>query len=308
MQRTRDTIVEQLSQGVYTGPELAEACGITRAAVWKHVQSLREDGFAIDVEDGGYHMRDIPEFGRTAVAHVCDAPYTIEYVDRIESTNVRARELAMEGKENVIVLADTQTKGRGRLDRSWSGPSGGIYASLLIRPDLPPSEVPILTMTGAVAVAEAIASLGCDPTIKWPNDVRIANEKVAGILTEIEGEADRVSWAIVGIGINANVHLDDLPSNSTSLQSEADGPIDRASLVGDIVEHVHALLETPQNVLEDWRSFADTIGRQVRVTTLDDAFVGRAIDVTYPGSLRIKTEDGEVTVHAGDCEHLRPAE
>lgn len=305
MDETRLAILDRLDAGTASGPELAASCGVTRAAIWKHVQSLRDAGFEISVDDEGYRLVETPEYGAAAVILGLDAPYEVRYVERTESTNEVARSLAETGADEVVVLADTQTAGRGRLGRAWSSASGGIYLSVLVRPTLPPGEVSVLTLLAAVAVAQAIEERGGAPTIKWPNDVRLEGKKVSGILTEMEGEADRVSWVIVGIGINANVDSEDLPPGGTSLRSELETDVDRASLVRDVLERFYALQADPRGGLEDWRSRSDTIGRTVRISTHDSDICGEAIDVTYPGHLRVETDSGMVDVHTGDCEYLR---
>ena len=193
MQDTRRRILGSLSDGPVSGPAVAEALSISRAAVWKHVEALRDDGFGIESRRDGYVLTDVPEFGGAAVEYGLDAPFEIEYHGTIDSTNNRARALAGEGRSDVAVLADEQTGSRGRLDRPWSAPSGGIWISLLCRPDVPPAEAPIYTLAGAVATTDALSNVGVDAGIKWPNDVLVGDKKLVGILTEMEGEADRVS-------------------------------------------------------------------------------------------------------------------
>jgi len=211
MQETRRRILDALSDGPVSGPELAEALGVSRAAVWKHVEALREEGFGIESRGDGYVLSEGGDFGSAAVEHGLSAPFGVEYHDSIANTNDRARELADAGESNVAVLADEQTEARGRLGRTYNAPSGGIYLSLVCRPDLPPAQAPIYTLAAAVATAEALREVGIDAEIKWPNDVLVDGQKITGILTEMEGEADRVSWIIPGIGINANVDPDRVP-------------------------------------------------------------------------------------------------
>jgi BirA family biotin operon repressor/biotin-[acetyl-CoA-carboxylase] ligase len=289
-----------------SGPALADDLGISRAAVWKHVEALREAGFEIESGADGYAVRSIPEYGGDAIAYGLDAPYTVEYHDRLPSTNDRARELAVEGAADVLVVAGEQTGGRGRLERTWSSPPGGVYASLLCRPDRPPAHAPSFTLAAAVAVTRACREAGVDAVIKWPNDVLVAGSerKLAGILTEMEGEADRISWLIVGIGANVDVAAADLPETATSVR-EAGGDADRRRFCQRVAETFHGL--APDDVLPAWREYAVTLGRAVRVETPGGVVEGEAVDVEFPGALVVRTDDGERTVHAGDCEHLRPA-
>jgi len=315
MNETRRELLSALEEGPVDGPTLAVRVGVSRAAVWKQVEALRNEGFVIESGDGGYRVVDVPDYGAAAVAFDLDAPYTVEYHDRLASTNDRARELAADGAEDVVVVADEQTGGRGRLDRAWTAPAGGIWASLVLRPERPPAEVPMYTLAAAVAVARAAREAGVEATIKWPNDVLVAGadgdeRKLAGILTEVEGEADRVSWLVLGPGVNANVDPDALPPGATSLRA-AVGDVDRRRFLQRTLEAVHSLTgggADLRGVLDAWREYASTLGRRVRVETPRGAVEGRAVDVRFPGSLIVETDDGERVVHAGDCEHLRPTE
>ena len=306
MQETRAAVLEALVDGPITGPTLAERLGVSRAAVWKHVQALREAGFAIDSGDGGYELTAIPEFGGPAVEYGLDAPFEIEFHDAIESTNARARDLAAEGRSDVVVLADEQTGGRGRLDRAWTSPSGGIWLSILFRPEVPPATVPLFTLAAAVATARAARAAGVDATIKWPNDVLVDGDKLAGILTEMEGEADRVSWVVVGVGVNANVDPAVLSrEDATSLRSELGASVDRRAFTQRLLESVDALRTDRDDILPAWRDLSATLGREVRVETPGGTVHGTAVDVRHPGALLVETADGTEVVTAGDCEHLR---
>ena len=311
MQENRERVLEAVAEGPVSGPELAEALDVSRAAVWKHVEALRSAGFEVESREDGYVLTNVPEFGGAAVEYGLDAPFDVEYRDSTDSTNERARELAGEGADNVVVLADEQTGGRGRLDREWSSPSGGIWLSAVCRPDLPPAQVPVYTLAAAVATAEAVRAAGVDTGIKWPNDVLMptgngGERKLAGILTEMEGEADRVSWVVVGVGLNANVDGEAVPDTATTIREQV-GDIDRAEVTRGLLERFDELRADPESVLPPWRDLASTLGRRVRVETPGGEVVGTAVDVEFPGTLVVETADGEMRVSAGDCEHLRPA-
>jgi BirA family biotin operon repressor/biotin-[acetyl-CoA-carboxylase] ligase len=309
MQETRERVLEALAEGPVSGPDIAEELDISRAAVWKHVEALREEeGFDIESREDGYVLTAVPEFGGAAVEFGLGAPFEVEYHDTIGSTNDRARELAATGAEDVVVLADEQSGARGRLDREYSSPSGGIWLSLVCRPDLPPAQVPIYTLAAAVATAEALREVGVDAGIKWPNDVLIegSEAKIVGILTEMEGEADRVSWVVVGIGINANIDPSEVPAEATTIREQV-GDIDRADLTQHLLDRFDELRNDPESVLPAWRELSLTLGKRVRVETPGGDVVGKAVDVEFPGTLVVETEDGKTRVSAGDCEHLRPA-
>jgi len=304
---TRLAILEALADGPRTGTDLAGELDVSRAAVWKHVEALRDQGFGVESGDDGYALTDVPEYGGDAVQFGLEAPFEIQFHERTPSTNDVARALAADGAKNVVVLADVQTGGRGRLDRAWDSPSGGIWLSVVLRPDSPPATVPIYTLAAAVAITTAAREAGVDAGIKWPNDVlvRHTEAKLAGVLTEMEGEADRVSWLVVGMGINANVDADDLPEGATSIRAVA-GDVDRRVFTQRVLEVFDEVRSEPDAVLEAWREYALTLGREVRVETADGEVVGTAVDVEHPGALVVETPDDRRRVHAGDCEHLRP--
>ncbi len=340
MNETRRALLSALESGPVSGPTLAEQLGISRAAVWKQVDALRTEGFDIDSTSAGYTVREVPEYGAAAIAFDLDAPYRIEYHDSVSSTNDRARELATAGDREIVVVADEQTTSRGRRGRAWTAPRGGIWCSVVCQPDLPTAQVPIATLAAGVATVEACQSVGVDAVLKWPNDVLVETEdnavadtadsnrgddtnrsndtdhgtdavgrggrKLAGILTEMEGEADRVSWVLLGIGINANIDHSALPSGATSLREQV-GDVDRRAVLHDLLNRLSTLLAEPETVLSRWRTHATTLGQQVRVETARETIEGRAVGVRFPGALVIDTDSGERVVHAGDCEHLRPA-
>ena len=310
MSGTRRSLLRALADAEepVAGPALAADLGVSRAAVWKHVEALRESGFSIESGPDGYAVESIPDYGGDAIAFGLDAPYAVEYHDSLPSTNDRARDLAAEGESDVLVVAGEQTGGRGRLDRSWSSPPGGVYASLLVRPDRPPAHAPIFTLAAAVAVTRACREAGVEAVIKWPNDVLVggSERKLAGILTEMEGEADRISWLIVGVGVNVDVSASALPAAAASVLVDG-GNADRRRFCQRVVETFHDLRLAPDDVLPAWRDYAVTLGREVCVDTPGGVVEGEAVAIEFPGALVVRTDDGARTVHAGDCEHLRPS-
>ena len=328
---TRRALLDALEGdgGPVSGPDLAAELGVSRAAVWKAVETLREAGFAVESTPDGYVAPDDPGFCAPGIEFGLEAPYAVEHHDRIGSTNERARELAADGATDVAVVADEQTGGRGRLDRGWTAPSGGVWASVLSRPDVPTARAPLFTLAAAVATTDACREAGVDARIKWPNDVLVCGveraagddaaddrtgrggHKLAGILTEMEGEADRVGWLVVGIGVNADVDPAALPDGATSLSAERGDPVDRRRFTATLLERYAELTDASaalDRVLSAWRERAVTLGRRVRVDTANGTVEGTAVDVADPGALVVDTGDGRRHVHAGDCEHLRGTE
>jgi len=225
----------------------------------------------------------------------------------------------------VVCSSATTTTSRGRLDREWVSPPGGVWLSVVLRPEAPPAHAPAYTLAMAVAVTRACRETGVDARIKWPNDVLVGGgektgvgpeqtgrggRKLCGILTEMEGEADRVSWLAIGTGINANIDPDDLPASAdaTSLLAERGEPVDRRVLVQRILEEFDALRDDLRGAVDAWEEYADTVGQRVRVETPGGVVEGDAVGIEFPGALVVDTGDETVRVTAGDCEHLRPAD
>ena len=333
MNETRRAVLDALADGPLPGPALADSLDVSRAAIWKHVEALRDAGFEIESGPDGYALASVDTYSGPAIEYGLDAPFSVEFHETIDSTNARARKLAADGAEDVVVVADEQTGGRGRLDREWASPPGGVWLSIVCRPDVPPAHAPLFTLAAAVATADAARELGVDARIKWPNDVVVEADaehgyrKLAGILTEMEGETDRISWIVPGIGVNADLDADRLPEGATSLREErqrsaGDGEhdgskaepssthaeIDRRVFVQRLLERFDEARRDLDAVVDRWRDRSLTLGRDVRVETASGPVEGRAVDVTDLGALVVDTDDGRVTVTAGDCEHLRPAQ
>ncbi len=313
MQTTRHAVLDAIADGPVSGPALADRLDISRSAVWKHIEALRGGGFEIASGDGGYELVSVPEYGGPAIEFGLDADFQVEYHDTIPSTNERARELGTAGESDVVVVADEQTGGKGRLGRGWSSPSGGVWLSVLLRPDVPPADAPAFTLAAAVATTRAAREAGVEAEIKWPNDLLVQSEagakKLTGILTEMEGEADRISWLVVGIGVNGNVDPEDIESDqpATTIRAEV-GDIERRVFVQRLLEEFDNLRRDLDSVVPAWREYASTLGRRVRVDTPRGEVAGEAVGVAFPGALVVETDESRIEVTAGDCEHLRPVE
>lgn len=233
-----------------SGADLAEALGVSRAAVWKRIARLRGSGYDIEAQAGlGYRVRSAPDrlLPHEVSRHVEPGKIRFEIVhrDEIDSTNLLASELARKGApEGTAVVAEAQTAGRGRLGRSWVSPAGrNLYLSLVLRPALPPAAVPQITLMAAVSVARAIEEAGGSPAgIKWPNDLQLDGRKVAGILTELDAESERVHFVVLGIGVNLNMARGDFPrelrETATSLRLATGEVVDRRRFTGRLLTHL----------------------------------------------------------------------
>lgn len=303
----RRAVLAALERGPVEPATLADRLELPPEAVVGHVEALREAGYVVERRPEGFVLESAPDYGADVEVGL-DAPFAVEYHESLPSTNGRARALAEDGATDVVVLAGEQTAGRGRRGRGWTSPPGGVYASVLLRPALPPERASLLALAGAVAAVDAAGTAGVEATVKWPNDVRGPDgRKLAGVLAESETADGAVEWVAVGVGCNADVEPADLPEGATSLRALTGGPVDRRRVAQALLESFDALRRDADGILPAWRARSSTLGRRVRVGTPDGAIEGVAADVDGTGALLVETASGVRRVTVGDCEHLRPA-
>ena len=309
-------LLQSSKGGFISGEELAGKCGISRTMVWKHIKSLERDGFGIQaVPSRGYCITSVPDILRPGDIKLGLKTRVvgkeIELLPEVASTNTRAMERASNGApEGTVVIAEVQTGGKGRLGRKWISPKGNLYLSLILRPDIPMHKAPLITLMGAVAVAEAIRKqCALNAAIKWPNDVLISGKKVSGLLTEMSAEQDRVRHIVLGIGVDVNMELGvlspDIRELTTTLSVEAGEKIDRNALLREILRDLdhwyQVFLSNPQDVLSEWKTLNLTLGNRVVVSGAGDTLDGVAQGVDNDGRLIIRLDDGAIrTVAAGD--------
>ena len=295
-----------------SGAELAEQLGISRAAIWARIEELRSLGYEIEAGPHfGYRLSHSPDalhaddllacLGKTKVIG-----RDIRVFEQTTSTNDVMEKLARDGvKAGVVVFAESQTKGRGRLGRKWISPAHkGLWFSILLRPDLRPQETTQLTVAAATALRRAIESeTHLKPEIKWPNDILIGGKKVAGILTELSAELDRVKHVILGIGVDVNLSAGEFPADlkktATSLKIETGGTISRAELAAVILreldgDYSRICAGKFPAVAEEWEENCVTIGKNVTVQIGDRKIRGRAESLDDDGALRLRTEHGRL--------------
>jgi len=305
-----------------SGEAISDKLGLSRAAVWKHVNALRSQGYRIEaVPARGYRLLEIPDrLGELEVRPLLnthDVGQALHWYEEVGSTNDVAKELADEGAlHGEVVIAERQSAGRGRRGRSWSSPPRkNLYLSVVLRPDLPPARAPEVTLLAAVAVCQAVRRAGvASAAIKWPNDVLASGRKLAGVLTEMAAEVERVQWLVVGIGVNVNAAADDFPDElrelATSLLIERGDPVPRALFAAALLTALEEWLDRHAAegfapVRAAWREMSDTLGREVRVRVGSADQVGLAEDVDETGALLVRTASGLERVVAGDVEMLR---
>ncbi|MFC1709046.1 biotin--[acetyl-CoA-carboxylase] ligase [Candidatus Omnitrophota bacterium] len=302
-----------------SGEEISKHLGISRSAIWKHIQELRQQGYEIvAVPHLGYELASIPDrLLPTEISYGLNTKIIgkeIHYHEMITSTMDIAMDLGIKGcKEGVVVCAEGQYKGRGRLSRFWSSPKNrGVYLSIILRPEISPSESPKLTLISAVGVCQAIRSITkLDCFIKWPNDLILNNKKLGGILTEMSAEMDRVKFIIIGIGINVNTPHSLLISKSTSLREQLGERVSRIELTKQILRDIEKeyILFQKQGfgpIIKKWKELSTTLGHRVKVQFRKEHLEGQAIDIDTDGALLVKRDTGFVErVTAGDIVKVR---
>ena len=316
-------ILRQSGNKYMSGEEMAEKLGVSRAAVWKHIKEMRSQGYNIEsLARNGYILREAPDamlsgeisngletktIGCRIICH-----------EEIDSTNNAAKRLAREGAaEGTVVVAESQTGGKGRLERQFFSPKGkGIWFSVVLRPKFLPQEAPKCTLLAAVAVARAMTEFGLKPGIKWPNDLLYDNKKLVGILTEMSAEMDGINYIVIGTGINVNIAPEEFPeelrSVATSLSQMKGENLPRVKFLQAVLRALDDLYAKVQvegfaPVLKEWRQYSITLGQEVKVIGVRDGevYYGKAVDIDDEGALLVDTAEGRQRVLAGDVS-IRP--
>lgn len=305
-----------------SGAALSDKLGLSRTAVWKHVESLRKLGYRIDAQSAkGYRLLEVPDRLTSLevgpLLSTREVGRTLHHYETLDSTNAKAFELAREGgAHGEVIVAEHQTQGKGRRGRSWVSPPGKSLAmSLILRPEIAPSRAPELTLVAAVALAQTLRDSGTQAFIKWPNDVQLEGKKVAGILTELSADVERVHFIVLGIGVNLNAEASDFPPEvaelATSVSAARRSPVHRAlfmaALLGKLEEWVDTWAEQGfEPVRAAWKELASTLGEEVLVRADHRELRGVAEDIDGSGALLLRVGDRVERVLSGDVEQLRP--
>ena len=297
------------TKGYVSGEKIAGELNISRAAVWKRIGRLKREGFLIDAEPRlGYRLVIPPD--KLLPIEIKDGLRTnyigqeIIYYPKTESTNMIARNLAMEGAgEGTIVIAEEQTKGRGRLDRSWISPAGkNILMSLIFRPEVMPRQVFFLTMLSSLSVIKAIRKItSLEAHVKWPNDIFMEYKKIGGILTEFSAEQDRVNYVIIGIGLNVNFDpslFPEIRDIATSISRVFKMEVSRIDLLRAILEEMeigYGALKQGRidEIREEWDKCSMIKGREVTITSFDSIIEGIVESMDEDGCLILRDRSGK---------------
>jgi BirA family biotin operon repressor/biotin-[acetyl-CoA-carboxylase] ligase len=301
-------ILQQLREhnGIVSGEILSNRLEISRVAVWKHIQKLIESGYQIESGPKGYCLIDSP-----------DTPFAWEFPLResrfhffpeVSSTMDIAREMARKGcTDFTLVVAEKQTGGRGRMDRKWESPPGGLYFTMVLKPEISLVLSPLLNFAASLVLSQTIQDrCNVKAEVKWPNDILVHDRKISGMLSEMEAEGDLVSFINIGIGININNAPSKHIPSATSIRSITGRTHNRRKFLADYLDRMEDRLRNLDlgNVIAEWKKHTATIGRGVKVVTRSGVTKGTAVDVDEGGALIVRTADGTLKkVIYGDCFH-----
>ena len=314
--KTKILTMLRQTDGYVSGQELCRQFGVSRTAVWKTINQLKEAGYEIEaVQNKGYHLVSAPDTMITAelqsIRRTAWAGQEIFYFDTIDSTNIKAKELAEQGYPGgTLVVADRQTAGRGRRGRSWESAAGtGIFMTLLLKPEINPNNASMLTLVSALAVAKAISDVtGEKAQIKWPNDIVVHDKKICGILTEMSAQFDYINHIVIGIGIN--VHNEEFPEElcdkAGSLYLEYGRHFHRADIIEKILEYfeeyydIFLQTEDLSGLMKEYNSMLVNLQKSVKVLDPKAPFEGKALGITKKGELIVDTWESRRLVSSGE--------
>lgn len=307
------------SSGYISGQQLCEQFGVSRTAIWKVINQLKEEGYQVEaVRNKGYRIVDTPDIltKEEIKSQIADttkwAGQKLYIYEETDSTNVRAKQFGEQGEPHgTLVIADTQNAGRGRRGRSWNSPKGcSISMSLLLRPDFAPDKASMLTLVMAYSVARVLRNvLRLDVQIKWPNDIVMNGRKLIGILTEMSTEIDYINYVVIGTGINVNMETfpEEIADKATSLRRECGHRIQRSWLIAEIIKQFEQdyekFLETEDLswILETYNRYLVNCGQEVVVHGAETPYRAQALGINAAGELLVRLEDGTVkAIYAGE--------
>lgn len=306
----KEKILRELKQcsGYISGQELCEKFGVSRTAVWKHIKTLREEGYVIDsVSNKGYKLEKCPDvLSADDIESSLSTSWlgrTVKVMKSVDSTNLEARRLAEAGASHgTLVAAEEQTSGKGRRGRSWvSVPGQGVWMSFVLRPDIELENSSMLTLVAALAVEKGIREAAAiDGRIKWPNDVLVNGKKVCGILTELSAQMDELNYIVVGIGINANIEQfpDEVKDKATSLLAETGVSTDRIGLLCRVLEHfehdyeIFKKTEDFSALMEEYNGFLAHFGQEIKVVRGNDEYICKSGGINRRGELIVEDSLG----------------
>ncbi len=296
---------------VISGVQISSELGISRVAVWKHIKRLNEEGYEIISSSKGYKLRNPGDL----LAPFCfdTVKYHIHFFPKISSTMDKARDMARNNARNMtIVVAEEQTKGRGRLNRIWLSSKGGLWFTIILKPDFPPVLSFRVNFAASLCLAKTLIKLfKINATVKWPNDILVNGKKLAGLLSEMETKADMISFVNIGIGLNVNNSPEKREPNAVSIKNILNREVSRRKILITFLDEFKSELsgifdEDPhdenKDIINRWKKYTSTIGRQVTIETSTSISHGLAVDVDSSGALILQQDNGEQKkIIYGDC-------
>lgn len=306
--KTKILTILRNSDKYISGQQLCESLGVSRTAVWKVINGLKEEGYEIEsITNKGYRIMKYPDIvTKSEIESRLETHFAgrkVIYFDEIDSTNTCAKQIAEEQEtDGVLIVAEQQLHGKGRRGREWSSPKGtGIWMSLIVKPNIKPQNASMLTLVTALAVTKSIKKLyHLDAFIKWPNDIVINGKKLCGILTEMSAQLDYINHIVIGIGINANTKefLTDLKEIATSISIEYKKNIARAELIADILkefEYYYSIFLEDENMnqlCEDYNKVLINRNKEVIISERNDSYTALALGINSFGELLVLVDKG----------------
>jgi BirA family biotin operon repressor/biotin-[acetyl-CoA-carboxylase] ligase len=289
-----------------SGEVLSSAMGISRVSVWKHIHKLQELGYDIMSSPSGYRLIDSPDI--PFPWEFADRGFKIVYYPELPSTMNAARDLARKKcPDFTVVVAGRQTRGRGRLKRQWLSDDGGLYFTMVLRPDIPVLLSSRVNFLASLTLARVLRELfQIDAAVKWPNDILVAGLKISGMLSELEAESDRVLFINIGMGINVNNDPAVVEPGASSLKKITGREISKKMLLARFLDEFEKRLKRVEfeNVISEWKKYTVTLNRQVKIVTHKEVSEGLAVDVEQDGALVLELADGSrKKIVYGDCFH-----
>jgi len=305
---TKGQLLKELrsQNATVSGEALSKTVGISRVSIWKHIHKLQELGYQIMSTPTGYRLIDSPDI--PFPWEFADHDFNILYYPELSSTMDTAKDLARKNCPDLtVVVAGRQTKGRGRLKRQWRSDDGGLYFTMVLRPDLPVLLSSRVNFLASLTLAHVLRKLfQIDAAVKWPNDILVDGYKISGMLSELEAETDRILFINIGMGINVNNDPSVVEPGASSLKKIAGREISKKMLLARFLDEFEQRLKKAkfENVISEWKKYTVTLNRRVKIVTHKEVSEGLAVDVEQDGALVLELADGShKKIVYGDCFH-----
>lgn len=297
------------SSDYLSGESISSDLNISRSAIWKHIKSLKNKGYIIEGKSNkGYRLLSCPDILTAQelmpLLKTNNLVKDIKHFFELSSTNHTAKELARGEIDNgTLIIAEKQISGKGRFDRKWISPSSGIWFSLILKPNLPPMEASKITQIAAASIYKTLLDFGVKVNIKWPNDIFLNGKKLCGILTEMKCDMDRIHYLILGVGINVNLEINDIPNElkdiATSLKIELNKTFKRSDILAKFLNHFEILYndfvlqKDISEALSICRENSNIINKKAKLITYNKEEIVTCLSLTDTGELLVKDSDGK---------------